>query len=88
MSKEPESRGTKYEVDSYLTCQKYSLTSCLAACAIIYTKGEIGGMEEKSRFEKAAYLVSDDSHPESDADFAEWLRSKRVHCEVQKGEKV
>ena len=45
-------------------------------------------MEEKSRFEKAAYLVSDDSHPESDTDFAEWLRRKRVHGEVQKGEKV
>ena len=45
-------------------------------------------MEEKSRFEKAAYLVSDDSHPGSDADFAEWLRSKRVRYEARKGEKV
>ena len=45
-------------------------------------------MEEKSRFEKAAYLVSDDLHPESDADFAKLLWSERVHCEVQKGEKV
>ena len=45
-------------------------------------------MEEKSRFEKAAYLVSDDLHPESDADFAEWLWSERVRYEAWKGEKV
>ena len=74
----------QYEVDSYLTCQ---IQFDLMLGSVCYNTNErgIGDMKEESRFENAAYSVSDDSHPESDADFAEWLRSKRVRCEAQKG---